>query len=150
MMFRRVADAAGQNEAGKREGVFTASQIAAALRRGDNSTGKLDFSKGLAPMQDLAQAGQQVLPSTVPDSGTALRGLLELAAGGAVTHTLAPEAAIPALGAVGAGTALYSRTGQKLANALLYGAPGARKAMGQIPMTMLPGVLAALNGGGKP
>ena len=152
MRYARVAQAAGSNNASAKGGIFTASQLGNALRSMDTSTRRMNFAKGLAPMQDLAQAGQQVLPSTVPDSGTALRGLIELGAGGAITHSIAPEAALPALGAIGAGTALYSKPGQKLAEALLFGAPGARSAMGKIPMTMMPGVLAALgaNNANKP
>lgn len=153
MHYVKLGQAAGQNAASGRGGVFTPAQLGNALRSTDQSTRRMNFAKGLAPMQDLAQAGQAVLPSTVPDSGTALRGLLELGAGGAITHEISPEAAIGGAGLIGAGTALYSRPGQKLAQALLFGASGARKAMGAIPKAALPGLLAASSasgGSGKP
>ena len=148
-----VQQAAGLNASSGRGGVFTAPQIGQALRSTDLSVRRGNFARGTRDMQDLAQAGQAVLPSTVPDSGTALRGLLELGAGGAITHEISPEAAITGAGLIGSGTALYSRPGQALARALLHGAPGARTAMGAIPQTMIPGFVAALtsaNAGSKP
>lgn len=153
MRFLRVQQAAGTQNASTKGGIFTAGQLGNALRGMDNSVNRGSFAKGMAPMQDLAQAGSQVLPSTVPDSGTALRGLIELGAGGAAAHMLEPSAVLPAAGAIGAGTALYSKPGQTLANALLFGAPGARKAIGQIPPSMIPGLLSALsqnNSNGQP
>lgn len=152
MRYVKVSQAASQNNASAREGLFTPSQFGAALRTTEQSTRRMNFAKGIAPMQDLAQAGQAILPSSVPDSGTALRGLLELGAGGAITHEISPEAALGGAGLIGSGTALYSRPGQALARALLHGAPNARRAMGAIPPTMLPGFVAALtaSGGSKP
>lgn len=148
-----VQQAAGLNASSGRGGVFTAAQIGQALRSTDRSVRRGNFARGTRDMQDLAQAGQSVLPSSVPDSGTALRGLLELGAGGAITHEISPEAALAGAGLIGSGTALYSRPGQTLARALLHGAPAARRAMGEIPLTMLPGALAALSAssaGSKP
>lgn len=148
-----VQQASGLNASSGRGGIFTAAQIGQALRSTDRSTRRGNFARGTRDMQDLAQAGQSVLPSTVPDSGTALRGLLELGAGGAITHEISPEAAMAGAGLIGGGTSLYSRPGQALARALLHGAPASRRAMGAIPPTMLPGFVAALSAsgnGGKP
>lgn len=153
MRFVKLGQAASQNASSAKGGLITPSQLGAALRSTDNSTRRMNFATGTAPMQDLAQAGQQVLPSTVPDSGTAVRGLADLALLGGGGHFVAPEAVLPALGTIGGGTALYSKPGQKLAEALLFGAPGARRAMAAIPKTMLPGILAALQpvtAGNKP
>lgn len=52
---------------------FTPSQLAAAVRKSDESAGKGKFATGKALMQDLTDAGQLILPSTIPDSGTAAR-----------------------------------------------------------------------------
>ncbi len=150
MRFVRVSNAASSNAASAKGGIFTPSQLGAALRAADNSVRKGDFARGVAPMQDLAQAGQRVLPSTVPDSGTALRGLLELGAGGAITHEISPSAAIAGAGLIGSGTALYSNPGQSLARALLYGAPASRKAMAAGVQKLLPGALAVIGTANDP
>ena len=144
MRFVRVSNAASSNAASVKGGLFTPSQLGASLRAADNSVRKGDFARGLAPMQDLAQAGQRVLPSSIPDSGTATRGLIEAAPwllAGAATR---PVETMGAGAALGAGTALYTSPGQSLARALLYGAPGARTAMAKVPQALLPGALSVL------
>jgi hypothetical protein len=70
-------------------------------------------------MQDLSDAGNAVLPSAVPDSGTAGRMLAAMAAGGAGAHFIAPAAAAPL--AVGMG--LYTRAGVKAAEMALARRP---------------------------
>lgn len=142
MQFARVAQASSSNNASSRGGVFTANQLGQAIRGMDDSTRHLEFARGQAPMQDLAQAGQDALSPTLPDSGTPMRYVME--------HPLSAALTSPYWGA---GKLLYSNKGQSLAKALLFGAPEARKAIGQIPATMLPGFVAALtasNAGGKP
>lgn len=52
---------------------FTPSQLANAVKKADQSAGKGATATGKALMQDLTDAGQLVLPSTIPDSGTAGR-----------------------------------------------------------------------------
>jgi hypothetical protein len=52
---------------------FTPAQLAAAVRKSDESAGKGKYATGKALMQDLTDAGQLILPSTIPDSGTAGR-----------------------------------------------------------------------------
>jgi len=59
--------------AGTREGLFSPAQFRAAVRRGDDSTRHRGMARGEAPMQDLAEAAVDVLPSQYPDSGTAGR-----------------------------------------------------------------------------
>jgi hypothetical protein len=66
--FVRIADASGR--AGAVEGRFTAPQLDAAVRKAGS---KSAYRKGDALMQDLSDAGKGVLPSSVPDSGTASR-----------------------------------------------------------------------------
>lgn len=53
--------------------MFTPSQLASAVRASDISAGKNKTATGKALMQDLTDAGVSVLPSKVPDSGTASR-----------------------------------------------------------------------------
>lgn len=144
MLNVKVGKAASENASSGRGGIFTPAQLGNALRTTDQSTRRMDFAKGIAPMQDLVQAGQQVLPSDVPDSGTAIRGLMQAApflAGPALVRPA--ETAMLGSGLAGA-TSLYSRPGQSLARALLHGAPGARKAIGALPQAITPGLVAAL------
>lgn len=141
--FLPIQQAAATNNAGKRAGIFTADQLGNALRSMDQSAHRAAFARGTMGMQDLVQAGQQVLPTTVPDSGSAVRGLVEAAPWLLAGHALAPGTALAAAGGLGAGTAMYSPWGQKLANALLFGAPASRSVIGQIPQLMAPGAIAA-------
>jgi hypothetical protein len=53
--------------------MFTPSQLAAAVKASDTSAGKNRTAQGKALMQDLTDAGVSVLPSKIPDSGTASR-----------------------------------------------------------------------------
>ena len=58
---------------------FTPSQLAAAVKAADKSAGKGATATGTALMQDLSDAGAQVLPSTIPDTGTAGRQAINTA-----------------------------------------------------------------------
>jgi hypothetical protein len=107
----RVEDAAGSAGAIAREGVFTPAQLANAVRRNTGSRSQRGAGAGL--MRDLATNMGEVLPSTVPDSGTAGRGLLAALLGGGVV--LKPEVAIPVV--IGA-SAPYTKIGQALINAI--------------------------------
>ncbi len=107
----RVEDAAGSAGAITREGVFTPAQFANAVRRNTGSRSQRGAGAGL--MRDLATNMGEVLPSTVPDSGTAGRGLLAALLGGGVV--LKPEVAIPVV--IGA-SAPYTKIGQALINAI--------------------------------
>ncbi len=99
--YVRVRSAASRT--GARDGIFSAPQLSAAVRASDRSVGKGNYAKGHALMQDLSDPASSILPSSVPDSGTAGRILLlEMA-----RH---PQWAAPGL----FGAALYSRGGQAL------------------------------------
>ena len=50
--------------------MFTPSQLAAAVRKADESAGKNRSATGTALMQDLSDAAVSTLPNKVPDSGT--------------------------------------------------------------------------------
>lgn len=102
-------------------GVFTPSQFQNAVQATDSSAGKGAFASGNARMQDLSDAAKNVLPSKVPDSGTAARiwqGLGALSAGAGATH-MVPGSAIPAAAALGTGVAAYTTPGQALLRTLL-------------------------------
>jgi hypothetical protein len=90
------------------EGVFTPGDLLTAIKRGDRSVQKGSFARGDALMQDFAEAGQRVLPSKVPDSGTAGRSLFSAAGLG----YLSPKA----LAGVGAASAPYLRPSMALLN----------------------------------
>lgn len=106
----RIEDATGTAGAMQRGGVFTPAQLANAVRRNTGSRSQRGAGTGL--MRDLATNMGEVLPSTVPDSGTAGRaGLAALLAGG---YYLKPEIAIPVI----AGVAPYTKIGQGLINTI--------------------------------
>ena len=102
--------------------MITPAQLANAVKAADESAGKGATATGKALMQDLTDAGVQVLPSKIPDSGTAGRSALVnmlLGAGGAVGGSSAYQA-FPTVTAVGAGLA---------GTAALPYLPGARNAL---------------------
>ncbi len=72
-LYRRAADASGRGNA---EGIFTPAQYSGAIRRGDGREGKLGFARGEALGQRYADAGRNVLPSNLNDSGTARRSMV--------------------------------------------------------------------------
>jgi hypothetical protein len=129
--FVRLRSAAGSQGAMNNGGIFTAAQLQNAVRGADKSVGKGAIATGNALMQDFSSAGQQVLGSKYPDSGTAGRSLLGLAGAAAAGHAfLPPGAAVPA--AVG-GAALalpYTSLGQKLAQTMLMSRPAAAVPVG--------------------
>ena len=72
--FKRIQSAAASP--GAEGGVYTASQYGGALRRGDRSVDKGATARGSVRGQGFADAARAVLPSKVPDSGTATRGMI--------------------------------------------------------------------------
>lgn len=117
------------------------SDVASAGRGGDSSPATLnrrvkeaagrDYGVGKGLLQDLSDAAMQVLPNKVPNSGSALRGLVGVGvlSGGTA---IAPAALPWAGGLVGAGAAAYSPWATRLMNmAYRSHAPGAvRRASG--------------------
>lgn len=99
---------------GATEGVFTPAQLGGAVRSADRSPRHAGYARGEALMQDLADAGRAVMPSTVPDSGTPFRAMLGL--GGAnVAGLLDPTTTVAGLGLLGAYTNPAQRTFQRFA-----------------------------------
>jgi hypothetical protein len=133
-----LADAVGRGaNAG---GVFTPAQLGMAARSNATKyTGKMNAATTRRPFFDLQRAGQDVLPSAVPDSGTAGRlatlalpgmlggagagaGYLTGDAGGGTTAGLALGSLLAAGG---------TRNGQRLLAAILADRPDALVAIGE-------------------
>jgi len=113
--FKRIQRAAAG--VGAEEGVFTPAQLNAAVKAMDKSKDKRAFSEGTAMLQDLSSAGKAVMPSKVPDSGTAGRLMGNIFSLGGLTSTIGgAAAALPAYAA-------YSRSGSAVLNSLA-GLPG--------------------------
>jgi hypothetical protein len=131
--MRTIEDAARRAAGGSESGtpfVFTPNQ----LQRAGLATEKR--YPGPRPFADLADAGQQVLPSRIPNSGTADRlmqagmgtALLGGAGVGYATDTqsaMAPAALTLALALGG------TKTGQKALNAALFGRPAKAEMLGR-------------------
>lgn len=117
----RVEGAAGS--AKNNNGVFTPAQLNSAVRAADDSVRKRAVGRGTALMQDLANAGQNVLGNKVPNSGTTDRAAMAAVLGGG--YALNP--AIPA-GILG-GATLYTPWVQKLLNAAVGSRPDAAQAV---------------------
>jgi hypothetical protein len=130
--FVRLRTAAASPGAMNNEGVFTAAQLQSAVRSADKSAGKGATATGNALMQDLSGAGQRVLGSKYPDSGTVGRGLMALLAPGSIGAGLvsAPGPTLATLGGIGAGSLPYTQLGQRLAASLLTQRPAFAKPVG--------------------
>lgn len=103
------------------DGVFTPGMLNSAIRQADDSVRGRAISRGTALMQDLGNAGQQVLGNKVPNSFTTDRALV--AGGGLGAYFIDPM--IPA-GLLAAG-AMYTKPMQ----GLLSGAVTARPQFAQ-------------------
>lgn len=76
----------------------------------DRTKDKRAFSEGDALLQDLSAAGKDVMPSKIPDSGTAGRMLGNMTTpNGLLSTLLGAGAAIPL-------SAAYSKTGSRVIN----------------------------------
>lgn len=110
-------------------GVFSPQQFRTAVSRRGYGTTTANLAAGSAPMQQLADDASAVLPSTVPDSGTAGRVIAALSApavggilggGGGYENGGAGEA----LGGAALGAAMFSRPGGFLIQKTLAGSRG--------------------------
>lgn len=81
---------------GAKEGVFSPAQLASAVKKFEGGPRNARYAAGQARLQNLSDAANTVLPSSVPDSGTALRSLMSAGVPGTVAATLTsiPSAAI--------------------------------------------------------
>jgi hypothetical protein len=98
-------------------GVFTPAQLNMAVRQGDSSVRDRATARGTALMQDLGNAGQNVIGNKVPNSFTTDRALMSLGSLG----SYAVNPAIPA--ALVGGAAMYSPLAQKALNAAITSRP---------------------------
>jgi hypothetical protein len=124
--YVRLRQAASSVEAGNREGVFTSAQLSRASKAMDRTAGKGATAKGEALYQDLAEAGRQTLPQSLPDSGTAerlttnaiLAGHAIMSPASAAAHALIPG--------------LYSKVGLDFARKALTARPGGAQAISDV------------------
>lgn len=107
------------------------SDVASAGRGGDASPatlnravvaagGERQAARGESLLQDLTDDAMQVLPRTVPDSGTPLRGLLSVGSlgGGAAVIGADPFAVGAGIAGLGLLSTAYGPTGQRIFNAI--------------------------------
>jgi hypothetical protein len=106
------------------EGLFTPGQLNTAIQSADDSVRNRAVSRGTALMQDLGNAGQQVLGNKVPNSFTTDRMLWS---GGVLggAGLVSPAAAAGVLG----GAAMYTPPAQALLRGLLSSRPQSAKAI---------------------
>lgn len=113
-------------KAEKDEGVFTPSQLSTSIAQ-EAKRQQSKLALGQLPLQDLARAGRATLPSTLPDSGTATRGIVAnalMSGAGGATFGMPLESAL-----IGGGlSALYTRPAQAF---LREAVPAAGRAMRQ-------------------
>jgi hypothetical protein len=149
--YARLRDASAATSE-KDGGLFTPNQFTTAVRKGDKSVGKGSFAKGGALMQDLAAAGQRVLPSTVPDSGTAMRMLVSelpmLIGFGAESAHFAPHLAGTLLAGGVAGLP-YTQVGQRAATKLMTQRPWTPAASKAVIAALRPYMIDASAVGGQ-
>lgn len=147
----RLENAAART--GNENGVFTAPQLHAAVRAMDYSARKRAFARGNAMLQDISDAGKEVLPSKVPDSGTARRTMTGVGLGGAA-HLLAPSLDPTLVGSTAGAWLAYSKPGRAVMRAMLANRPqGAQAVAGAIRKAAKPAAIAsaaALTGGASP
>jgi hypothetical protein len=98
-------------------GMFTPAQLSQAARANAKKFGGTHGTTD-QPFFELTRDAQDVLPSTIPDSGSGGRGAVGLILGG--------FGGAPALAASAAAAVPYSKPGQKAVEALLTGRQGVR------------------------
>jgi len=127
VILERAADRAAAND-----GVFTPNQLLMMARQADDRVRNRGIIEGTATYADLALAGQRVMGSRVPDSGTAGRGMMALMGAGlgygAATN---PSAALMALGGLGATTGAYAGMNPALRSMMM--SPGGAQVLQSLP-----------------
>jgi hypothetical protein len=106
----RIEQAAGYE--GAREGVFTPSHLLRAIKQ---NTSKKRYAAGGGFGQASTEGAKDILSQTVPDSGTPLRSIIALGAGGMID----PNIAVGMLAA----SAPYTRTGTRIMQGALTRRP---------------------------
>ena len=80
--YARLRSAGASTAVRGEEGLITPTQLEQAALRNDKSYARTKFTEGDALLQGLARAGREVIPSKVPDSGTAERAIVGTMLGG--------------------------------------------------------------------
>ncbi len=119
--LKRVQRAA--SSVGAKDGVFTPAMLHNAVKALDKSKDKAAFAAGKALMQDLSSAAKDVLPQTVPDSGTPERALWAATVGGGGAAALG-HPAVPI--AMAAAAAPYTSPGMALLRQYATAMPATR------------------------
>lgn len=131
----RVQDAAGRM--GAKDGVFSPSQLAGAVRKADPSKAKSAYARGNALMQDLSDPANAVLPPSIGDSGTATRAMVSLGLLGEIGKlSTGLSAALP-----------YTSAGLIASRLALASRPQAANALSQLTRQSGPALTPALVGG---
>lgn len=134
-MLEDASLAARNSQAGS--GIFTPAQLGTAMKSNTRHYGgKKAAARGDMPFNQLQQYGQEVLPSTVPNSGTADRGLAAYAlptvlggsAAGLETFTDAPPQATVPLALL---AALSTKGGSGAAQRLMVNRPDTMRRAGE-------------------
>lgn len=144
-----LIDAAGNTNASMKGGIVTPAQYSRALDSSDGSAHGLQYSLGGLPQQSMVQAAQRTLPSSIPDSGTAIRRLISGGLPAAIGAGVGAGAVgLPGVAAAGlpmlATRLLYSKKGQDLAKAAFFGNPTARATLAQIAQAAGPSAFGLL------
>lgn len=129
--WANFARAQGATAASK-TGIFSPSELGRAVKAGGT---KGTNATGTSLMQDLSTAGQSVLPSTVPDSGTAGRHIIDLGLGalaGGGEHLATGDAGLGVLGTGAALAAGASKPSQALIRMLLTQRPYSQQSASQL------------------
>jgi hypothetical protein len=131
--IRDATAAAARNgavAAGPLPGAFTPPQMMGAVLSDAN---RAAAAGGKIPGQGLATAAMKTLPSTVPDSGTALRMLTQMALGGAAGHSnpITAPLVTPAMIVSAALASLYTKVGQKALIPAMTGRPAIAQEVGK-------------------
>lgn len=109
-MMKRIQGASVSSV--KNEGVFTPAQLLQSIRAQDPSLGKGSFARGNALMQTYAEAGENILGSKLPDSGTAFREMVQHPIQSFIYGTASPPAWL-----------MYSPLGRKIASVVMASRP---------------------------
>lgn len=125
---------------GAHDGVFTAPQLANAVRQGDATVRKRGYAAGRALMQDLSDAAQSRMTSKTANSGTFDRAATAGVLGAGFVNPWIPgglfAASIPYLPGI-------SRFSTGLLSARPAGAEAAAELLRRVPVGLLGGALAA-------
>jgi len=103
------------------EGIFTPAKLRQEVRSGGRRT-PAAMAKGELPMQQLAETGQEVLGARLPESGSAVRGLVGVGALGGMGAGAGMPLEAMALGGLAGG--LYTRPAQYLLRSGIPAAAG--------------------------